>query len=327
MKTEPLVTVILPTHNHAPFIAQAIESILEQETEYPFDILLHDDASTDGTADICRDYAVRYPDRITLIAQTVNQYQFDRRIQSHILFPLVKAKYTAILDGDDYWCDKQKLQKQVGYLEAHPDCTMCIASGDQVDVNGNLLFRVKPYAHDCMADVNDMIRGGGNFCATGTIVAPTALLNAMPEFTMVTEVEDVPVQLWGAVEGYIWYFADRMVVYRAAVPGSWSARQFASTLPTRLETHRTVRELLIGFDAYTKGKYHDAFAYAIGYQEFQTLCLTHDMKALKSPPYRAYYERLSAKRRARLWAEKLFPHLTARLIERMRQQKQRKDER
>ena len=66
-----LVTVILPTHNHAPFIAQAIESVLMQQTEFPFDILLHDDASTDGTADICREYAARYPEKITLIAQTV----------------------------------------------------------------------------------------------------------------------------------------------------------------------------------------------------------------------------------------------------------------
>lgn len=327
MKTEPLVTVILPTHNHAPFIAQAIESVLEQETEYPFDILLHDDASTDGTADICRDYAVRYPDRITLIAQTVNQYQFDRRIQSHILFPLVKAKYTAILDGDDYWCDKQKLQKQVGYLEAHPDCTMCIGRADQVDASGKTIHKLAPYAQSRRVDINDMIVAGGSFCSSGTIVAPTALLNAMPEFTMVTEVEDIPVHLWCAVEGYAWYFAERMAIYRATVPGSWSARQYAAALPVRLETHATVRELLIGFDAYTKGKYHDAFAHAIGYQEFEALCLTHDMKALKSPPYRAYYERLSAKRRARLWAEKLFPRLTARLIERMRQQKQRKDER
>ncbi|MEN6419225.1 MAG: glycosyltransferase family A protein, partial [Clostridiaceae bacterium] len=177
---EPLVTVILPTHNHAPFIAHAIESVLMQQTSYPFDILLHDDASTDGTADICRQYAAKYPEKITLIAQTVNQYTIDRRIQSHILIPRVKAKYTAILDGDDYWVDPNKLQRQLDYLESHPDCTLCIGAADLVDVKDRVIGRGAPYDESRIVDPADMIRGGGGFTATNTIVMPTQLLKELP---------------------------------------------------------------------------------------------------------------------------------------------------
>lgn len=311
-----LVTTILPTHNHAPFIAKAIESVLMQQTDFPFDILLHDDASTDGTADICRAYAARFPDRITLIAQTVNQYQYDRRIQSHVLFPRVKAKYTAILDGDDYWLDEKKLQTQVGYLEAHPDCTLCIAAAYKVDVSDGIISASDgmPYAEDRVVDANDMILGGGEFCASNTIVAPTELLQNMPAFCDMTEVEDIPVQLWCALNGYAWYFSKPMAAYRFAVPGSWSTRQYAANQNTRIKTHESIRDQLHAFDGYTKGLYHEAFLQAILFQEYQTLCLQRSIRAIQRPPYRVFYKRETIKRRIRLHLEAYCPRLTARYI-------------
>lgn len=316
--TEPLVTVIIPTHNHRAFIAEAIESALMQETTFPFSILLHDDASTDGTADVCRAYADRYPEKIELILQTVNQYQFDRRIQSHILFPRVKAKYTAILDGDDYWTDKSKLQRQVTYLEAHPESALCICATDKVDFQGRVLGAFAPYACSRAVDPNDMIRKGGSFCSSCSIVAPTAALNAMPPFTMQTEVEDIPVQLWCALQGEAWYIARSMVAYRCAVPGSWTTRQHAADIETRMETHRSVKQLLVDFDAYTEGRYHDAFDEAIRYQEFSMLCLTHDIMKARRAPYRMFWRELTRRRRLRLWLEKLFPRLSAACIGRVR---------
>ena len=238
MQTDALVTVILPTHNHKPFIAQAIESVLMQETTFPFDILLHDDASTDGTADICRDYAKRYPDKITLIAQSVNQYTIDRRIQSHILIPKVQAKYTAILDGDDYWVDPRKLQKQIDYLEAHPDCTLCVGGADLVDVENKIVGHIAPYETSRVVDPNDMIKKGGGFTATNTIVMPTQLLKSLPKFADYVEAEDIPFQLLGALVGYAYYIADTLMAYRVAVPGSWSTRQYASAMETRIKTSR-----------------------------------------------------------------------------------------
>ena len=309
-----LVTVILPTHNHAPFIAQAIESVLMQQTEFPFDILLHDDASTDGTADICREYAARYPEKITLIAQTVNQYTIDRRIQSHILIPRVQAKYTAILDGDDYWITNERLQKQVQYLEEHPDCTLTVGAADMVDVNGKVIAVSAPYTISRVIDPDDMIRAGGGFVASDSIVMPTQVLRNMPAFADHTEVEDIPFQLLGALAGYGWYFAETFVAYRQAVPGSWSTRQYASKMETRIKTSRELIALNEGYDAFSGGKYHDAFLQAIRYQEFLILTYQHKLKQAKQPPYRFFYDRLSWKRKIRLFGEKYFSGLTMRYL-------------
>ena len=311
---QALVTVILPTHNHAPFITQAIESVLMQKTEFVFDILLHDDASTDGTADICRAYAAKYPELITLIAQSVNQYSIDRRIQSHILLPRVNTKYIAILDGDDFWIGQDRLQKQVAYLEAHPECTLCVGAADHVDVNGRMIGKTAPYTVSRKIDPADMIRVGGGFVASDSIVMPTQVLKNMPAFADCTEVEDIPFQLIGALAGYGWYFAEPFVAYRQAVPGSWSTRQYASATETRVKTSREIITLNEGYDAYSGGQYHDAFVEAIHYQEFLILTYQHKLREAKQPPYRAIYDRLPRKRKIRLFGEKYFSGLTMRYI-------------
>jgi glycosyltransferase involved in cell wall biosynthesis len=316
MVSNALVTTILPTHNHAPFIAKAIESVLMQKTDFPFDILLHDDASTDGTADICRAYAARFPDKIPLIAQTVNQYQYDKLIQSHILFPKVSAKYTAILDGDDYWLDEDKLQMQVDYLEAHPDCSLCITAAYKVDVSDTIISARDgvPYAEDRVVDVNDMIVGGGEFCASNTIIAPTKLLQSMPAFCDITEVEDVPVQLWCALYGYAWYISKPTAAYRFAVPGSWSNRQYSADLSARMKTHENIRDQLHAFDEHTEGRYHEAFVQAGLFQEYQMLCLQRKIRAIQRAPYRMFFKQETIKRRIRLRLEAYCPRLTARYI-------------
>ena len=313
-QTQPLVTVILPTHNHAPFIAQAIESVLMQKTDFFYDILLHDDASTDGTADICRAYAEKYPETITLIAQSVNQYTIDRRIQSHILIPRVKAKYTAILDGDDYWVSEDRLQKQVQYLEEHPDCTLCVGAADRVNISGLITGRAAPYDANRVVDPDDMIRGGGGFVASGAIVMPTQLLKDLPAFAHLTEMEDIPFQLFGALAGYAWYFAETFVAFREAVPGSWSARQYASAKETRIKTSRDLIALNEGYDAFSGGRYHDAFVQAIHYQEFLILTYQHKLREIRRAPYRMFYDKLSFKRKIRLIGEKYFSGLTMRYI-------------
>ncbi len=318
MNGEPLVTVILPTHNHAPFIGQAIESVLAQNAPFPFELLVHDDASTDGTADIARDYAARYPDRIRFVAQTVNRYQTDKKIQTHILFPMIRSKYTAICDGDDLWTYPDKLGLQVGYLESHPDCTLCICGADKIDVSGRIIGAAAPYGEDCVVSVDDMIRAGGEFCSSNAIVAPTALLNSQPAFCECTEVEDIPVHLWCTLSGYAYYFAKHMCAYRYAVPGSWSTRQNAADRETQIATCRGVIGLLRGFDEYTKGRYRASFEDAILYQEFKIKCVEHDLAALRRPPYRTFYRELPARRRFRLRLEKCAPALAGRMIRLMR---------
>lgn len=122
---EPIVSICCLTYNHAPYIRQCLDGFVMQKVSFPIEILIHDDASTDGTQDIIREYEARYPDIIKPIYQKENQYSKGIRVSLVYNYSRVKGKYIALCEGDDYWTDPYKLQKQVDFLESHPDYVMC----------------------------------------------------------------------------------------------------------------------------------------------------------------------------------------------------------
>ena len=140
---KPLVSISCATYNHEKYIAQAIDSFLLQETSFPIEILLHDDASTDKTADIIRAYADKCPDLIKPIIQAENQFSQGRRPGPQINYPRAEGKYIALCEGDDYWTDSRKLQKQVDYLEANPAVFLCAHAVRQINDAGDLLSSSK----------------------------------------------------------------------------------------------------------------------------------------------------------------------------------------
>ena len=125
MKGDPLVSIRCMVYNHEPFLRQCLEGFVMQKTTFPFEAIIHDDASTDGSADIIREYAEKYPDIIKPIYETENQYRKGTilKILDAAMHP--NSKYIALCEGDDYWTDPNKLQIQVDFLESHPDYTMC----------------------------------------------------------------------------------------------------------------------------------------------------------------------------------------------------------
>lgn len=121
-----LVSVCCITYNHAPFIRQCLDGLVMQKTNFKYEIIIHDDCSTDGTTDIVKEYASKYPDLIVPIIQRENQYQNGvRRILATFMLPIAKGKYIALCEGDDYWIDPLKLQKQVDYLDLNPEVGLC----------------------------------------------------------------------------------------------------------------------------------------------------------------------------------------------------------
>lgn len=117
----PLVSINCITYNHCKYIRDAIEGFLMQRTNFPVEILIHDDASTDGTAEIIREYEKQYPNIIRPLYEEENQWVKGRRGSMVFNFPRALGKYIAFCEGDDYWTDPYKLQKQVDFLESHPD--------------------------------------------------------------------------------------------------------------------------------------------------------------------------------------------------------------
>lgn len=118
-----IVSVFMAAFNHEKYIRRAIESVLMQKTTFEFEIIVHDDASTDKTVQIIKEFALQYPDKIITVFQDANQHTLGKNILFDFVFPLVSGKYIANCECDDYWIDENKLQTQVDFLENNPEFT------------------------------------------------------------------------------------------------------------------------------------------------------------------------------------------------------------
>ena len=134
MTGTPLVSIRCLVYNHEPYLRQCLDGFVMQKTNFPFEAIVHDDASTDGSAAIIREYAEKYPDIIKPIYETENQYSKHdgslARAMDAAMHPA--SKYVALCEGDDYWTDPEKLQIQVDFLERHPDYSMCFHRANTV---------------------------------------------------------------------------------------------------------------------------------------------------------------------------------------------------
>ena len=133
MKTLPKYKVAIKclVYNHEPYLRECLEGFVMQQTDFPFVAIVHDDASTDHSADIIREYAAKYPDIIHPIYETENQYSKKNGSLTKIMdtaLAATGAPYIALCEGDDYWTDPKKLQKQVDFLESHPEYSMCFSN-------------------------------------------------------------------------------------------------------------------------------------------------------------------------------------------------------
>lgn len=168
--TMPLVSISCITYNHEAFIRDAIEGFLMQKTTFPVEILIHDDASTDGTAKIVREYEEKYPGLIFPIYQTENLYSQGIKISINFQYPRASSKYIALCEGDDYWTDPLKLQKQVDFLESHEEYTACITHAKVSNEIENKSYPYKILIEEGDVPLEKIIERGGAIYPTASIV-------------------------------------------------------------------------------------------------------------------------------------------------------------
>jgi len=207
----PLVSVRVITYNHENFIAQCIEGILMQRTDFPFEVVIGEDCSTDRTREIVLDYQARYPDKIRTITSEANVGAMNNVIRVQ---QACQGKYHAYCEGDDYWIDPLKLQKQADFLEAHPDVSLCFHNViilNESKTFGRLCFE-SPFPETM--DFNQVHGNCGIIPPMVSIMARGEVLATLPAWRAKIKFGDVLVWLWCAHHGNYGYLNEVMSVYR-----------------------------------------------------------------------------------------------------------------
>jgi len=213
MKVE-LLTIVCPVYNHEDFIRKALDGFLMQITNFNFKILIHDDASTDNTKDIILDYYKKFPQTIIPVLQEVNQHSLGISNAS-IIYPLVKSKYIALCEGDDYWTDPYKLQKQVDFLEANEDYVASFHEIQILEQDGSL---VKDYITQVPINyetIEDLARDG-NYIHTPSVLFRN-VIKSFPEEMQHSPIGDFFLYMLLAEHGKFKHLNDTMAVYRNGV--------------------------------------------------------------------------------------------------------------
>lgn len=218
------VSIICNTYNHEKYIRKTLNSFLMQKTNFAYEVLIHDDASTDNTASVIREYEAKYPNIIKPIYQTRNQYSLGVNITDKYHLPRLQGKYIAICEGDDYWTDPLKLQKQFDTMEKHLEVDICAHGAVQVRAKDlAILGYINPSKKNVLFGIAEVIAGGGGFVATNSLFYRRELLEKQPKFRQYCPL-DYSLQIHGAMRGGMIYLPDIMSAYRMMVPGSWTAR-------------------------------------------------------------------------------------------------------
>ena len=205
---QPLVSVRVATYNHEKYIAQCIEGILMQKADFPFEVIIGEDFSSDGTRKIVLSYREKYPNKIKVLPseQNIGAAQNSLRI-----YQACQGKYHAMCEGDDYWIDPLKLQKQVDLLEANPAISLCFHNAFIVNEKSmaTRLFFEHPVKESLDFDDTCQIT-----TPTASVVARSEILASLPEWRLKVWCSDVVFRLWCAHHGKLGYINNIMSVYR-----------------------------------------------------------------------------------------------------------------
>ncbi len=256
MQEEKYVIVRCMAFNHAETIRQCLDGIVMQKTDFPFVVLVHDDASTDGTAEIIKEYAERYPQLIRPMLEEENLYS-KGILRETVDRECFGYKYIAICEGDDYWTDPEKLQKQVAFLEAHPDYSMCCTNAVILTDEGEKDWSIS--ATDTDLHIDNLIKRGGLYIATASIVHRGSIKENYPECCKQCKVGDHPLQIMCGLTGKVRYFSDKMVAYRFAMGNSWTATRKNQDIYKLMESWKTTLIMLKGLDEYSGYQHTHAF--------------------------------------------------------------------
>lgn len=312
-KRDCMVSIMCAAFNHEAYLRSALEGFVSQKTDFPFEVLINDDKSHDGTADIIREYAARYPEIIRPFYQEINLYSLGKNADDECFYPAARGKYVAFCEGDDYWTDPLKLQKQVDFLESHPDYSACVHNSTVHDCSGrepDRPFISRTEEHDISFE--EAINGMSHAFHTSSILARTDILSKHPDFYYIgckysfTDFSDA---MWILLNGKVHFIGESMSVYRlCSNPGSWSSNMDGQ-YQKRIRFITGEIEIYKALKAHVNAQQLPLVEQALLEKEYELLYLEGRVDEMVKPPYDKIYKSRSLPYRAKITVKRLFPGL------------------
>lgn len=217
-----MISVVCITYNHRPYIRKVLEGIVNQKVNVPFEVIVHDDASTDGTQEIIREYANRYPELIKPILQEFNQTSLGKNVRKEFVHPMIKGKYYAWTEGDDYWINYNKLQKQFDFMESNPECVLCYHNAINYSPNDDTNeLLIKGAVSGYLNDEGIILLKKGNYPTT-SVFARTKDVLSMPEGFWKAPIGDHVLRLYLSTVGKVYYMEKVWAVRTYMHSSSWT---------------------------------------------------------------------------------------------------------
>ncbi|WP_297420723.1 glycosyltransferase [Clostridium sp.] len=287
-----LVSINCITYNHEKYVGDALESFLNQKTDFEYEIIIGEDCSTDNTREIIKDYMKKYPEKIRLITseKNVGMGENERRI-----YEASRGRYIAECEGDDFWIDPYKLQKQINYMKKNPDCTLCFHNAYKINTKRNIIGTV------ISKEVDSNVFDSGEIAVLGFI--PTAsrvylkkTMEDIPDWYKTAVVGDLPSQLIITSKGYAYFMKDIMSVYRVGVENSATSNLFRiNDENKKIENQENLISILDNFNIYSQNKYSEKINERRKLYEYQLYFMKGDIKKLKEPRYKEFYKKVGMK--------------------------------
>ena len=304
MNDDIKVSVLCLTYNQENYIADALNSFVQQKTTFKYEILVNDDCSTDRTTDIVREYALKYPDIIKPIFHEENQYSKGVSPIRDILIPVANGKYIAICEGDDYWIDEYKLQSQYDYMEEHPECSLCVHNAYLVDDDKNNIGIVRTSDNDEKISIKDVMVKGGDFIATSSIFARLPEGKIIPPYFDVLCLDYTWQIFFASCGKYVYCFEKPMSVYRIGSSGSWSSlhdSNFNAYMIREKKMYEKKCKMRAEFNKYNNFKFTDFVKEADLYDYIKCAVCVEEYSKLKNKKCMKYIRGLKIKERIRYY--------------------------
>lgn len=213
------VSVCVITYNHELYIAQCLQSIIDQRCKFNFELVIRDDCSHDGTIEIIRSFQVKYPTIIKLLSAEKN-IGTNKNILA--VFSAARGKYLALCEGDDYWLDTKKLEKQVTVMESQPELTFTAHPCWIHDKDGLTKPAYIKSANNLAITCNDVLEVSGQFAPTASYMFRRELVDYLPSWFKDAPVGDFFIEMYAIAMGRGLYLPDPMSVYRTFSTNSWT---------------------------------------------------------------------------------------------------------